>query len=114
MAIFIKTRIKSNRFNPMVVEAIGNHDIVTWSIDKDGDYTIERSQWKYRSWFRAYIIDEDTIAYGIIQSMKFQMTNQLYGVYHGRFVATLLTHFSDQIKDISVTPDPISEIDIIE
>ena len=41
------------------------------------------------------------------------MTRELYGVYHGRFVATLLSHFDLDIIDINVTP-LLTEYDVVD
>lgn len=101
MAILIKTRqpkVLLNRLN----ESINNGSILTWQVDAEGDYTIERMQWRCHAWFRPYVRNE-LLAFGIIQSSNFPMTRQLYGVFHGRFVATLLSHFDDMMEDIEVT-----------
>ncbi len=31
------------------------------------------------------------------------MTKEIYGVYHGRFIATLLSHFDTEIEEIQPT-----------
>ena len=92
-------------------EAIKTYSILTWTVDDMGDYTISRDQWRYLAWIRAYI-EEHRVIFGIIQSRKFLMTPELYGIYHGRFVATLLSHFDLQIEKLEVTPLLLQNYDI--
>lgn len=113
MAIYITTSDPQQlliRLN----SAISSLEIVSWAVDKDGDYTINRDQWRYRAWIRPQIKNDNLVVLGIIQSRKYIMTNELYGVYHGRFVATVLAHFSDAIQEIRVTSEPEKSIDILE
>lgn len=112
MAIYIRTQ------NPQIlIESINKsiqiRDIVTWAVDREGDYTIDRAQWRFRAWMRP-IIEERKLVMAIIQSRKYPLTKELYGVYHGRLVSTILAHFSNQIEDIRVTPQPIIEVDVVD
>lgn len=68
-------------------------------------------QWFQHAWLRPYVKDK-LLVFGIIQSSDFPITRQLYGVYHGRFVATLLSHFDDMMENIEITPLMIKEIDV--
>lgn len=102
MAIIIQT-MESTQLISSLNKAIKTHSILTWTVDEMGDYTISRDQWRYLAWMRAYI-ENNRIVFGIIQSRRFPMTKELYGVYHGRFVATLLSHFDINIYELKVTP----------
>ena len=112
MAIFIKTTNPELLLN-CINEAISSFEIDTWDVDKDGDYTIDRDQWRYRAWLRSYVNDGQLV-FGIVQSRKFLMTNELYGVYHGRFVATIMAHFSDVVQEIRVTSNPTKGFDVLD
>lgn len=112
MAIYITTS-DPEQLLMRLNSAISSFEIISWAVDKDGDYTINRDQWRYRAWIRPHI-EGDNLVLGIVQSRKYIMTNELYGVYHGRFVATVLAHFSDAIQEIRVTSEPIERIDILE
>ena len=111
MAIIIKTQRPQELINSLN-RAINRRAILTWVVDDMGDYTISREQWQFLAWMRPYILN-DRIVFGIIQSRKFPMTKELYGVYHGRFVATLLSHFDLDIIDINVTP-LLTEYDVVD
>lgn len=112
MAIFIHTD-NPNGLHQRLTMAIFNRAIITWGVDKDGDYTIDRDQWRFKAWFRP-TEGQGQLVFGIIQSRKYVMTNELYGVYHGRLVSTILAHFSDMISKIHVTPNPQKGVDIID
>lgn len=104
MAIIVQVRKSNpNQLISSLNEAIMSRSVLTWAVDNMGDYTISRDQWRYLAWMRPYI-EGNRIIFGIIQSRKYPMTRELYGVYHGRFVATLLSHFDTDIYSLSVTP----------
>lgn len=112
MAIYIHTD-DPQWLHQRLTKSICNREIITWDVDKDGDYTIDRDQWRFKAWFRA-TERQDQLVFGIVQSRKYVMTNELYGVYHGRLVLTILAHFSDMISAVHVTPNPKKEVDIID
>ena len=112
MAIFIHTD-NPNGLHQRLTASICNHEIITWGVDKDGDYTIDRDQWRFKAWFRP-TEGQGQLVFGIVQSRKYVMTNELYGVYHGRLVSTILAYFSDMISEIHVTPNPQKGVDIID
>jgi hypothetical protein len=97
----------------MLKNCISCNSIQTWLCDEDGDFTSNREQWKNRAWFRASI-EENRLVFGIISSRRYQMTRELYGVYHGRFAAMLLAHFDTVMTDLSLTPLAYHKYDSIE
>ena len=113
MAIIIKTK-NPQKLIKLLNEAIENQEILTWNVDQDGDYTITRDQWRYHAWFRPREIKKDELIFGIVQSRKYSMTRNLYGIYHGRFVATLLSHFDELMDDITVSPLLKRGVDIVQ
>ena len=113
MAITIKTK-NPQKLIKSLNDAIENREILTWSVDQDGDYTIARDQWRYHAWFKPQDIKDGELIFGIVQSRKYNMTRKLYGIYHGRFVATLLSHFDDLMDDIIISPLLKRGIDIAE
>lgn len=112
MAIYIHTD-DPHGLHKKLTASICNREIITWDVDKDGDYTIDRDQWRFRAWFRA-TEKQDQLVFGIVQSRKYVMTNELYGVYHGRLVSTLLAHFGNIISEVHVTPNPQKNVDVID
>lgn len=112
MAIIIKTRY-ANVLLKQLNEAIANRSIQTWQVDSEGDYTIVHAQWYCHAWFRPYVRDE-LIVFGIVQSLNFPMTRQLYGVFHGRFITTLLSHFDNMMDNVEISPLMDGDYDISE
>lgn len=102
MAIIIRTN-NPEQLHADFTRAIRELQIVTWIVDNDGDFTVERELWRNHAWMRYYKVDDGSIAFGIVESRKYPLVKDLYGIMHGRLVATLLTHFDGLITDIEVT-----------
>lgn len=63
--------------------------VVTWSYDKDGDFTHTPDQWREKAWLRPAISAGKLV-------MKFigpkNVTWEVYGIYHGRFIESMIVH----------------------
>jgi hypothetical protein len=70
---------------------IDDGDVVTWSYDGDGDFTHTPPQWKNQAWLRPSI-EANQLALYIIKPSTKNITREVYGVYHGRFIESMLTH----------------------
>jgi hypothetical protein len=81
---------------------ISNHAIETWSYDSDGDFTHTPPQWRGEAWLRP-LIGNGTLTFGLLGKKGVVMTTVLYGVYHGRFIEMLLTHFDDKFVNAVAT-----------
>jgi len=105
MAIIIRTSNPQDLLYKLNV-AISEERIKTWLVDEDGDYSATPDKWKYKAWFRPCCInkEEALLTFGIVKSMEYTLTCEIYGVYHGRFIATLLSHFDEMINHIEITP----------
>jgi hypothetical protein len=73
-------------------KAIRDGSIETWLVDSDGDFTHAPTQWKHKAWFRPRVTD-DRLIFNILAPRGTDMTRTVYGVYHGRLIEMLLTHF---------------------
>ena len=112
MAILIRTTNPQD-FIDKLNHAILEKRIRTWMVDADGDYTAAPEKWKYRAWFRPYCNkSESLLAFGIVKSMEYTLTCEVYGVYHGRFIATLLSHFDELSNHIEITPSFDQKYDV--
>ena len=98
MAIYIKTNDPVD-LKKKIDFAINHRDIVTWSVDSDGDYTIDRDQWRYKCWLRP-IIDDNMLKFGIVSSRKYLLTNELYG-FKIFFTSTPVSVSISSLKDIN-------------
>lgn len=72
-------------------KAIDEHKIITWSYDQDGDFTHSVEQWKNTAWLRPEIGVNELI-FIIIGPLRTTITSEVYGIYHGRFVESMLIH----------------------
>jgi hypothetical protein len=87
-----------------IKKAIDDGHIVTWQYDDEGDFTHTTSteQWVGKAWLRP-IISPGMLSFGLLSPKGVPMTKPLYGVYHGRFIEMLLTHFEDEFTEVTAT-----------
>ncbi|WP_321819636.1 MULTISPECIES: hypothetical protein [unclassified Burkholderia] len=83
-------------------EAIDEKKIDTWAYDKDGDFYHTPDQWRGEAWLRPYE-QQGMLTFGLVGCEGTQMTKIVYGVYHGRFIEMLLTHFDTEFSNASAT-----------
>ncbi len=86
---------------------IDERKIETWQYDKDGDFTHTPEQWRFKAWFRPRIVGQEIVFY-ILTPKTNNMSKVVYGVYHGRFIEMLLTHFDVKMSNLVATPLPIT------
>jgi hypothetical protein len=80
--------------------------IETWSVDTDGDFTHSPEQWRNKAWFRPQV-SSDRILFSILTPKNTRMNKVVYGVYHGRFIEMLLTHYDLKFQRAEATALPI-------
>jgi hypothetical protein len=80
-------------------------EIETWALDADGDFTHTPPQWRLKAWFRPKLSDGKLI-FRILTPKSTDMNKATYGVYHGRFIEMLLTHFDVQFQRAVATSLP--------
>ena len=118
MAIIIKTK-DPQQLIVRINQYIDSNNIKTWSYDEEGDYTTVSSRGRFLAWMHPILPSKDNdipsnyLYFSIIASTKYKMTKELYGVYHGRFIATLLSNFDTEIEEIRPTPLALEGIDRI-
>ena len=71
--------------------AIDKKHVVTWTYDSDGDFTHTPSQWVYRAWFRPALFHGRLIL-NLLGRTDETTSSAVYGVYHGRFIESMLAH----------------------
>ncbi len=102
MAISITVRTAENKNT--ILNAIREDLIPTWHMDMDGDITLTHTHWRDKAWFRINVDGDNpcNLYFGIIGSRRFPLTNELYGVFHGRLVSTLLAYFNQFFLEFRV------------
>lgn len=112
MAIIIKSK-NPQKILDLFIDNIIKHNIVTWLIDSDGDFTIANAKWTYKAWMRPIIQEESNmLVFGFVSSKKYNITKGLYGIYHGRMAVTLLANYDELITSIEIKPHLDSSIDV--
>jgi hypothetical protein len=82
-------------------EAIRKGHVETWS-DVNGDFTHTPPQWKGKAWMRPTVYANE-LRFSIIRPQNGSITSEIYAVYHGRFIETMLAHFDKQFSTGAAT-----------
>jgi len=101
MAIIIKTT-NPTQLLALIKKEIDNGKIETWSYDSYGDFTHTPDQWKNKAWLRPAIYSGE-LRFGILDPKDIELSIVVYGVYHGRFIEMLLSHFDKNFSDATAT-----------
>jgi hypothetical protein len=91
MAIIIKTKTPKGLLNS-IKKAIDDKVVVTWIYNKDGDFIHSKAQYKDEALLRPKTYAGE-LRFGILKQKGKTVTRPIYGIYHGRFIEMLLTHF---------------------
>ncbi len=92
-------------------KAIDEKRIVTWTYDKDGDFTHAVEQWRSKAWLHPRIKSGELVLY-ILPNTTIRMSKTIYAVYHGRFIESMLTHF-DSVIDFATASGLAEAGDVI-
>lgn len=103
MAIIVYTSMPAQLLGSIKKDIDSGH-IVTWEYDSDGDFTHKTSdeQWYKKAWLRPSS-QQGALLFGLLGQKGVKMSKQIYGVYHGRFIEMLLTHFDNAFTNVSAT-----------
>jgi hypothetical protein len=72
-------------------KAIDDGHVVTWSYDKDGDFTHTTQQWSGLAWLRP-AAEVGRLVMNIIPPKSSKISTEVYAIYHGRFIESMLAH----------------------
>lgn len=86
-------------------KAIDDKHVVTWSYDKDGDFTHTPDQWNRRAWLRP-VMYQGRLTMNFLGRQNEKTSRAVYGVYHGRFIESMLTHCDKLFKSGAATAMP--------
>jgi hypothetical protein len=84
---------------------IDEKKVVTWSYDKDGDFTHAPEQWARKAWLRPVIFN-GRLVMNFLGNSSVVTSSALYGVYHGRFLESMLTHCDKLFSSGAATAMP--------
>lgn len=107
MAVYFKSDNPQGLLNSFK-KAINDNDIVTWA-EKDGyfTHTTSTNQWKDRAFFLPQIKDGYLIM-NLIKPKNGKISTDVYAIYHGRIIESLLTHFDQKFSNAYATALPVS------
>lgn len=73
-------------------KAIDDGRVVTWAYDEDGDFTHTAQQWRSLAWLRPKVKERETLIFSIIKPKNSKISSEIYAIYHGRFIESMLVH----------------------
>jgi hypothetical protein len=82
--------------------------IQTWGYDWEGDFT-HADQWRYGAWLIPDAkSNELTLNILVSRDVRGAISTEVYALYHGRFIETLLAYVKDRFDRIlcSALPEP--------
>jgi hypothetical protein len=88
-------------------DAIDKKKVVTWSYDKDGDFTHTPEQWKNRGWLRPSS-SSGRLTMSFLGTSDQVTTWEVYGIYHGRFIESMMVHCHSMFNDARAPSQPAS------
>ena len=104
MAIYFNTS-DPTRLLKEFKKKIDSKSILTWSYDQDGDFTHTPTQWIRKAWLRPKI-ENGKLALYILNPLNTHISTEVYAVYHGRFIESVLVHCDSLFSDCLSTAMP--------
>ncbi len=101
MAIRVTT-LQPSLLVASIRKAIDARKIETWTYDSDGDFTHTPAQWANKAWLRP-TLQSGALVLNILNPTGINLSKEIYGVYHGRFIEMLLVHFDREFGDAHAT-----------
>jgi len=87
-------------------KAIDDGKVVTWSYDNDGDFTHTAQQWKSLAWLRPRIKEGEELILVIVKPQNSKISSEVYAIYHGRFIESMLVHCDSLFTNAVATSLP--------
>ena len=107
MALYFKTP-DPNKLLKAFKAAIDEGHIVTWAYDDDDDFTHTTDQWENEAWLRPKI-ETGQLALYIFGPEGQTVSEEVYAIYHGRFIESMLAHCDMLFTDGIATAMPAIE-----
>ncbi len=107
MAIHFVTA-NSDKLLKAFKNAIDQGHITTWSYDEAGDFTHTAKQWKGEAWLRPKS-EDGKLAFYILPYDSKIITSEIYGIYHGRFVESMIIHCTNLFSSGTATSLPTAK-----
>jgi hypothetical protein len=86
-------------------KAINDGHVATWACDKDGDFTHTAQQWKNLAWLHPSTAPGQLV-FNTLKPKDRSITWEVYGIYHGRFIETMIIHCHNLFTNAQATASP--------
>ena len=86
-------------------KAIDDKHIVTWACDTDGDFYHTPDQWREAGWLRP-VVYSGQLTMNFLGRKSRKTSKADYGVLHGRFIESMLTHCDELFSNAVATSTP--------
>lgn len=106
MAVYFKTSTPKKLLGTFK-KAIDEGRVVTWAYDSDGDFTHTAEQWKNKAWLRPKVEPDASLNLFIIKPQGTSISGEVYAIYHGRFIESLLVHCDELFSRAEATALPV-------
>lgn len=84
--------------------AIDDGRVATWSYDHEGDFTHTTAQWKNAAWLRPR--PGNPLKFNIMCPKDRPISSEVYAIYHGRFIESMLAHCDSLFRNVTATALP--------
>ncbi|OGE87634.1 MAG: hypothetical protein A3J07_02870 [Candidatus Doudnabacteria bacterium RIFCSPLOWO2_02_FULL_49_13] len=101
MALRFKTSDPSKLLSAFK-KAIDDGRVVKWSYDEDDDFTHTDDQWQFLAWLRPRET-KDGLIFNIISPKNKTVSSEVYAIYHGRFLESMLAHCDSLFSNADAT-----------
>lgn len=91
---------------------IDDGHVVTWCYDSDGDFIHTPEQWKDCGWLRPTVYEGQRLTLNFLGRKDKKTMKVAYGVLHGRFIESMLTH-CDELFTIGAATAAATNSDVI-
>ena len=111
--ITITTRTSANILASKIIETMQKDTITDWVIDSENDMTLTNIVWRNRSWMHIEKSNagEKKLIISIIGPANVFITNDVYAVFHSRFIEMLLKNFDEEIIRFEISSALTSGVD---
>jgi hypothetical protein len=89
-------------------KAIDEGHVTTWAYDKDGDFTHTAQQWKNLAWLHPSTATGQLVL-NTLKPRDKNITWEVYGIYHGRFIESMIIHCHDLFTSAQATASPTAD-----
>jgi len=89
-------------------KAIDDGHVATWAYDNDGDFTHTAQQWNRLAWLRPSTVAGQLVL-NTLPPKDTKLTWEVYGIYHGRFMESMIIHCHDLFTNAQATASPTKD-----